>query len=170
MLRLLALHNEMIKKVADIIRHCQVIQERKKPEELEKIVSNERTAEWLDDSIAASASSNLEEWSNEDTEVIEKRFGQVQKCPLRDCGKALVALCLGAGVPNPWGLPHEVFRCPCYLRIIPFVARHRTLLTGFREAFITNADLTQSDGKIILHQKRHYGTRFRETVITNTSF
>ena len=86
----------MIKKVADRIRHCQVIEGRKKPEELEKKVSSERTAEWIDDSsIAASASSNREEWSNEDTEVIEKRFGQVKKCPLRDCGKALVALRLG---------------------------------------------------------------------------
>ena len=59
-------------------------------------MSSERTAEWLDDSsITASASSNREEWSTEDTEVIEKRIGQVQKCPLQDCGKAFVALRLG---------------------------------------------------------------------------
>ena len=96
MLRLLAPHSEMIKKVADRIRHCQVIEERKKSEALAKILSSERTAEWLDDSsIAATASASREEWSNEDTEVIEKRFGQVQKCPLRDCGKALEALRLG---------------------------------------------------------------------------
>ena len=65
-------------------------------------MSSERTAEWLDDSsITASASSNREEWSNEDTEVVEKRIGQVQKCPLQDCGKALVALCLGQNMS--WG-------------------------------------------------------------------
>ena len=32
---------------------------------------------------------------------------------------------------------------------------------------ITNKVLTQNDGKVILHQKRRFGTRFREKVITN---
>ena len=40
--------------------------------------------------------------------------------------------------------------------------------TRFRETVITNAVLTENDASRILQQKRRFGTTCRETVITNT--
>ena len=39
--------------------------------------------------------------------------------------------------------------------------------TRFRQTVITNPFLSQNDAKRNLSQKRGFGTRFRETVITN---
>ena len=45
--------------------------------------------------------------------------------------------------------------------------KKRRFGTRFRETVITNAVLTQNDAKRILHQKHRIGTTFRERVETN---
>ena len=52
-------------------------------------------------------------------------------------------------------------------QFIRILHQKRRFGTRFRETVITNPVLTQNDAKRILHQKRRFGTRFRETVITN---
>ena len=39
--------------------------------------------------------------------------------------------------------------------------------TRYRETVITNAVLSENDVKRVLHQKRRFGNRFGETVIAN---
>ena len=39
--------------------------------------------------------------------------------------------------------------------------------TRFRQTVITNPVLTENDAKRILHQKRRFGSKFRETVKSN---
>ena len=48
-----------------------------------------------------------------------------------------------------------------------FCHQKRRFGTRLRETVITDPVLTQNDGKCNLHQKCRFGTRFRETVITN---
>ena len=86
LLRPLVPKANMVKKVADRVRHCQQTEKRTQPEQLETEPTSKRVEDWLKDMSVGgneSVSSTREEWSEEDTAEITNRFLHLDKCPVK---------------------------------------------------------------------------------------
>ena len=78
----------MVKKVVDCVRHLQykhsTTQTTTQPDELPESASQESTQKWVDsaESLASSSSTRMD-WSQGETEIIVKHFGNLKEHPKR---------------------------------------------------------------------------------------
>ena len=82
LLRGLLLIAGMDRKIADRVRHCKVTAPRSLPEETQ--TTDDRIQQWQEKDSIASVVTDLTSrrgWSAPDTEILERRFANVEKCP-----------------------------------------------------------------------------------------